>query len=73
MKSTPNTNSIALHKTKAAKNNSAAAIPMQTAIKSNGIGAKNTAKQRADLPSKSGKRKYSKSDIIEFGAVNHSV
>ncbi len=72
-KSKPVTNSIVLHKTKAAKNNSAAAIPIQTAIKSNGTGAKNTAKQKADLPAKLGKRKYSKTDIMQFGVVNHSV
>ncbi len=53
----PAAHSIPMQANQIAKNHSVAAIPIQTAIKSSGIGARNTAKQKAGLPEKFGKRK----------------
>jgi len=72
-KSKPVAHSTALHKTKAAKRNSVAAIEIHTAIKSSGTGARKTAKQNNDLPSKFGKSQKSKSEVIALKNVNHSV
>lgn len=72
-RSKPKTCSIPVQTNQVAKNHSAAAIPTQTAIKSNGTGAKKTTKQNNDLPSKFGRNQKSKSDVIALKNVNHSV